>query len=253
MLDHPEDGGDGRQRFDGESGLGFKAAQVEEAPARDVEERAHVEFAQQGHRQVDVHGRRFEQLLAERAAELLDVAVERPACLAEGAAREREAVAVDARRGETDKRITSSDACAREDAVGLDEPRAGPAQVERAAGTRAPQHLRDACRLAAGNGDARAACALPQADGDLGQERLVHLLYEHAIDHRDRLRAHTDDVVGVHGDAVDAGRVELAQSLGNQRLRTDGVGGQCERLRPARIDDGGVVPESEKGVGPLRE
>ena len=253
VLDHAEDGGDGRQRFDGESGLGFEAAQVEEAPARDVEERAHIEFAQQGHGQVDVHGRRFEQLLAERASELLDVAAELPARLAEGAARERKAVAVDARRGETDERITGSDAYAREDAVALDEPSAGTPEVERAAGARAPQHLGDTRGLAARDRDASASRALAQAHRDLRQERLVHLLYEHAIDHRDRLRAHADDVVGVHGDAVDASRVELAQSLGDQRLRTDGVGGQCERLRPARIDDRGVVPESEKGVGPLRE
>ena len=58
-LDHPENGRHGRQPFDHEARFGFEAAQVEEAAAGDVEERPHVESAQQGHGQVDVHGGRL--------------------------------------------------------------------------------------------------------------------------------------------------------------------------------------------------
>ena len=136
---------------------------------------------------------------------------------------------------------------------GATSPAQVPPRSKARPGDGAAQHLRDARRLPAGDRDARPPRALAQTGGDLRQEGLVHLLHEHAVDHRDRLRAHADDVVRVHGDAVDAGRVELAQRLGDERLRADRVGGEGKRLRPARIDDGGVVPESEERPRPPGE
>ena len=62
----------------------------------------------------------------------------------------------------------------------------------------------------------------------------VGLLDGEVVDHRDRLGADADEVVDVHRDAVDADRLEPAGLLGDDDLRADAVGCDCD---PERVTD----------------
>ena len=69
---------------------------------------------------------------------------------------------------------------------------------------------------------ARRRAARPDRSADVG----VGAIGRDVVEHRQRLGADADDVVGVHRDAVDADRVEAAELLGDEKLRPDAVGGE---------------------------
>src|SRR5207247_5807756 len=65
----------------------------------------------------------------------------------------------------------------------------------------------------------------PEASADLGAHVRVRLAAEDEVEERDRLRPDADQIVDVHGDAVDADRVEPAEALGDDHLGPHAVGG----------------------------
>ena len=66
----------------------------------------------------------------------------------------------------------------------------------------------------------------PEPLADLPERLGVGLLHRHVVEQGDRLRAHADHVVGVHGHEVDAHRVEAPQLLADDHLRAHAVAGQ---------------------------
>ena len=113
----------------------------------------------------------------------------------------------------------------------------------------AANQLGQLCQLAAGDLHAGLLGARLEALGDLPQHVGVGLLDRDVVEHRDRLRADADHVVHVHRDAIDADRVEAAELLGDDDLRTDAVGGQRDAEPLVDAQDVGVVARAEYGAG----
>ena len=132
---------------------------------------------------LDVDHRRLEEQVAHRLPVELLVQV------GEHAARERQAVRVDAARGDADDRVARLDPVAGHDRVEVDEADAEAHEVE-AVRRRMPAHdLGQHGELAARDLDAGQLGAGAQADADLLQHLRVRLLDGDVVEQRDRVRA----------------------------------------------------------------
>ena len=70
------------------------------------------------------------------------------------------------------------------------------------------------------------------------------MLYRDVIDQRDRPGPHTDQVVDVHRDAIDADRVVAFHHIGNNHFGTDAIG-RNRQPDAANIDDVGKVADRQ--------
>ena len=104
--------------------------------------------------------------------------------------------------------------------------------------------------LAAGDLDPRELGTAREPDAELRADLGVRPLGEDEVEHRDRLRADADHVVGVHRHAVDADRVVAAEALGDDHLGAHGVGGQRQAGAIVEPQHAGVV--ARQGDDPRR-
>ncbi len=172
---------------------------------------------------------RLEQLLAEGAAELVDVPVEGPAGARDDPAHEAVAVAVQAAAREGDHDVTVGDPLRAEHVGILDDAGGGAGDVvlvglEQARGARRSRRRRGRRRPPRTRGDA--------AD-DRGDALGHDLAGGDVVGHEERLGAADDDVVDDHADEVEADGVVLVEGLGDGDLGADAVG--------ARGEDGRVI------------
>ena len=80
----------------------------------------------------------------------------------------------------------------------------------------------------------------------------IGLLDGQVVEHRDRLRTDADEVVDVHGDAVDAHRLEAIGLLGDDDLRAHAVGGDRDPEVGRHAQHGRVVTAGhDRGAGPI--
>ena len=108
-------------------------------------------------------------------------------------------------------------------------------------GRMAADQLRQHRDLAAGDLHPGQLGAALESLGDRLHRLRVRLLDRQVVEHRDRLGADADDVVDVHGDAVDADRVEPPGRLGDQQLRADAVGADRDPEVRRHLEHGGEV------------
>ncbi len=110
----------------------------------------------------------------------------------------------------------------------------------------AADQLGDHGQLAARDLHARVLGAGLEAHADRLQQRRVGLLDGHVVQHGDRVGAHADHVVHVHGDAVDADRVVAAHLLGHDELGAHAVGGQRQPGVAGQPQHVGVVARAQQ-------
>ena len=182
--------------------------------------------AQQLAHRADVDHGRLEQGVADRAAAQLGgglVEVRR------ALAGERVAVGVHPARGQADHRVAGRGGGAREI---TESSSTSPTQVATRSmprGGRMPaDQLGDHRQLAARDLHARGLRAGLQPTAHRREYVVARLLDGDVVQQGDRVRAHADHVVHVHGDAVDAHCVEAAELLGHDQLGADAVRRQGE-------------------------
>ena len=106
--------------------------------------------------------------------------------------------------------------------------------------------------LAAGDLDARGLRADLQPEGDARERLGVGLLDGQVVEHRDRLGADADEVVDVHGDAVDAHRLQAIGLLGDDDLRAHAVGRHRDaEVRRHAQHRGVVAAGQDRRAGPV--
>ena len=98
--------------------------------------------------------------------------------------------------------------------------------------------------FAARDSDSRSEGTCPQALREFSKEHWVRFLHGDVIDHRQRLSTDTQDIVDVHGNAVDANGVVLADHLRHEELRADTIGRDCD-ADVANLDHVGEETEGE--------
>lgn len=233
LLDPVEDLG-GLDRVVDDKTVFAQAFEVQEAAAGHVAHAVHRALGGDlQHFAVDPG--RGEELGTKRlfALQLLIVA----AVLLDNPAGEREAVAVDAGRGDPDDFVPGPDLFARDDLLLVLDTKAGAGKVEtvdKAAERRG---------LAAHDVDVRLLCALVQALPDLGHFIDGEFVGRNVVHERDRLHVHDIEVVHVHRNAVDADRCPVFLLVGNEHLGAHAVRGQGEGER-AEVDEAGEMADT---------
>jgi len=124
---------------------------------------------------------------------------------------------------------------------------AGARQVKAPPRARARDQLADLGDLAARDGDVGLPGPLVKALPDLLQEAGVGLLDGDVVEHAQRLGPHAQDVVDVHGHAIDADGVVLVQHLGDEQLGSDAVGGKGQAEAVPEVQHAGKVAEVQGG------
>ena len=213
---------------------------------------ADAEALDQVEAQARVQARGLEELLAEGAAELGHVGLQRGADAGDDGAHQRVAVGVQARGGHGDNDVAVGHALGAQQLGGIHDAGRGARDV-------VVVGFHDAGvlgSLAADEGRAR-GLAGPRDAGDDGGDALGdHVPAGDVVGHEDRARADHDDVVDDHADQVLADRVVHVHGLRDRDLRAHAVrGGREQRLLHAqqsrrvnhagesagRAQDGGVV------------
>ena len=156
---------------------------------------------------------------------------------------QRQAVGVHARRRQPDQRVARGAGAAVDDGVERDraERRARPGRSRRATGGRgSPRAAGRPRRRGSRRRRPRAPARRPSASSasSSGSARLDG----EVVEQRQRLGPDADQVVDVHGHAVDPDRVEAPRLLGDDHLGADAVGGQRDAEVGSDPDDAGVVP-----------
>ena len=108
----------------------------------------------------------------------------------------------------------------------------------------AADHVLELRGLAARDRDAGCLRAGAQANGNGIENVRLDLLDGDVVHHRHGPCAHADDVVDVHGDAIDADGIVLAQHGCDHRLGADAVGGDRDALA-GDVDDIGEIADVE--------
>src|SRR6266536_1880573 len=213
---------------------------IEQTVARDVEQRLHAaDLFQDLHRLADVDRGRAQQFLAERGLQLVEFLVdpETPG-LEQRAPRQRISVAVEAVAFHADHDVAGRDSLAVDDLVEIDPAQRHADEIE------AADHVSQLRDLAARDRDLRQLGAPAQAGPDGVEHGGVGLFDRDVIDQRQRLCADADQIVDVHGDAIDADRVVFPHQVGDDRLRADAVGAQ-RHADAVDLDDVGVITDRQ--------
>ena len=183
-----------------------------------------------------------EQLLADAAAPELGRGLGK---VGQGAASQRQPVRVDAARGDADDRVAGLDRGTGDDPVERDDPGARADEVEAPRRGVAAHELGELRELAAGNLDAGRLGAGAQPLGDRGEHLGLGCLDGDVVEQGDRLGPDADQVVRVHGDAVDPDGVVALEGLGDDDLGADAVGGEREAGGLAQCEHARVVAGGE--------
>ena len=134
---------------------------------------------------------------------------------------QREAVRVQARRGEAENDVARPTSLRGRSSLALDGADREAGEVEVAALIE-PRHLGG---LAADQGGAGDPAALGDAGDELDRVSRLELAGGEIVEEEQRLGALDDEIVDAHGDEVDADRVEDAGVDGDLQLGADAVGG----------------------------
>jgi hypothetical protein len=191
--------------LDVESGRQHTAEIALDPPARDVREG--VGRVAQAPHVVEVEPRRREQVGTVVILEL------------EHAPDEREAVCMDAGRGEPHDEVALDDRRGVDQAVTLDDPDTGRSEVELVG----PVHVRQLGRLAADERDARHTADFRSALDELGDLVEIDARGGDVVEDEERVRAGGDHVVDAVGGHVGAARSQRAARPGDDRLGPDRV------------------------------
>ena len=87
---------------------------------------------------------------------------------------------------------------------------------------------------------------IQEAFADLIEQPVAGNLHRDVVRHRDRLRANAENVIGVHGYAVDPYRVVAVHHLRHDRLCSDAIRRDCQSLLSAHVEDTGEMTKVEK-------
>ena len=214
-----------------------------ETAAGDVAERGDLALGgeRQAVQRVDLG--RLEEFLAEGAAELFHVAVERQASLVkQDVAGQRVAVGVQSRRTHGDEHVAIADLVRAEEAISLDDAhgRGGNVVLFR---------VHDAGVLRGLAAEQSAACldaAFGNALDDLGDLLRNDLAHRNVVLEEQRLGAADHEVIDAHGDQVDADGVVLVHRLGDGELRAHAVRTSSENglLVLAQLEQTGKTAEA---------
>ena len=207
----------------------------------------------------DVDAGRSEKLLPDRGAKLLHIGIEVEA-RKQDATGQREAVRVNA------PRLDAHDDVPRLHRGSIDEPLVGdhahghPDEVESLTRLRAAQKIRNLRHLPPDDADACLLRTLCKTGPDGREDVRIRRLDRDVIEHRERRRSDTEQVVHVHGDAVDPDGVVPTGELRDEQLGADPVGreGQAERTDPDHARemadrDLGRGAEGERGCDLVEE
>ena len=145
--------------------------------------------------------------------------------------------------------VAGAHAAAVEDAVERHGSDGGRHEVEAAAPGLPANHLADLCQLATGTAHARELAASSDPFAERPEQLCIDLLDGEVVDKGDGSGANAQNVVDVHGDAIDADGVVAAGGLRHQKLGADPVGrdGDSEVLRH-RHDVGEVADVENRTV-----
>ena len=175
---------------------------------------------QEAQHRSDVDARRPQELDAEGHTQARRHRLEREArALEEHGARERVAVAMQARRRQPNQHVAGTDAPAVDHAPALHHTEGEAGDVVLAA----PVEGRQLGGLAADE----AAAGEPTAAGDAAHERRAATDVERAgrevVEEEERLGADGEEIVDAHRDEIDANRVVTIEGEGDAQLRADAV------------------------------
>ena len=166
-------------------------------------------------------------------------------------AHEREAVRLQAARGQRQQHVPGAQSRAVEHRVALDDAdhEAGEVEVAR------PVEVGHVGGLAAEQRDAVLAAGGPDALDDLDAPRLRQVGRRQVVEEEERLGADGDHVVHVVVHDIAAGGLEAAQGGLQQHLRADAVGGGDEyRVAEAvaQVEEAGEAAEAAEHLGARR-
>src|SRR5262245_18980710 len=246
-LDQSEDRRRLRPAFDVEPDGARRANQVEETIAGDVSERmdgqAGVENRQHG---LDVDSRRSEKLVGQRTAQLGHACVERqPTLLEQRAAGQGETVRVQPGALESEQEISGLDVGAGQHTIERNGTDRGADQVETVSRTDAANHLPYLRELPAGAAHPGQLTADGDAPAEWTEQTRIGFLDRDVVDQGGGPGTNAEDVVDVHGDAVDAHTVVAARGLRDEKLRPDAVRGDGDAERLAHRNHVGEVSNIE--------
>ena len=148
----------------------------------------------------------------------------------EGAARQREPIAVDAVAFNADHRVAFAHVFPDNDPIERHVPDRGAGEIE------SMDHVLELGGLSARDRNARHLRAGAEPDGNRIQDFRLNPFDGDVIHHGNRSGAYADDVIDVHRDAIDSHGVVFSQHGCDHGLRADAVGGDRNALA-ADVDD----------------
>ena len=198
----------------------------EQAAAGDVREPLDRARLDRGEQRANIDSSRGHQRLDQQHVLIEQCrAIELPALVGGQAANQREAVGMDARRGQAQDHVAVADGRAGQHLVALDRADAEPRQIIIARGI----HARHLGRLAADQG----ASGDTAPFGDRGDHALRHIAFQLGgrvvIQEKQRLGALHHEVVGAHGDQIDADAVMAVMLDRELQLGADAVIGRDQQ------------------------
>jgi len=193
-----------------------------QAATGDVRDRLDRQRVNQRAHALDVNAGRLEQRVHECVS--VERRIRRVAGLGEYSADECEAVGVWSAGCESDKHVARHDVSAIDDRIVLDHADAESGQIVVGVGVH-PRHFRG---LAADEGHAGELAAARDALENLQCHTLVELSGGVVVEKVQRLGALHDDVVGAHGDQIDADATVSIAIDGESQLGADAVGARDE-------------------------
>ena len=195
---------------------------LDETATRNVRHALHGDGFHQLEQRLHVDARGRHQGVGERAA--VEVGGEVRLCALDDLAHEREAVRVDAARGETQHHVARGDRAAVDDLALFDRAHRETGQVVFAVGV----HARHFGRFTADQRAARQLAALCDALHDRGRRIDVQLAAGEVVEEEQRLGALHENVVHAHRDEILADRVVFVQMKRETQLGAHAVGARDE-------------------------
>ena len=161
-------------------------------------------------------------------------------------ASERVAVRVETRAFETQQHVARSRCAPVDDSIERDCPDGCADQIDGTPGPRTPKHLPHLCQLTTRT-RYPGELAAPREALTEGVEPIGRCVLEGDVVHEgDRARADAEDVVHVHGNAIDTDRLQATHGLRDQELSPDPVGRDGDPGVRSNGNDVGEVADVER-------
>ena len=256
FLKNGEDRRRRRERIDHERDPGRDAAQVQEPVAGNVHQGLDVDVLFRFEERQDflrVDMRRLEQCFTQGPAEFGKRFFIQGPVLSDRLSCQGETVAVHPVAFNADDHVARANTFPHDDPVQIHDPDGRPRQIEPFSlfAHFTLDDVLDLSNFPTGDGDAGAKGSLGQSLCQFPQADRIERLHRNIVHHGQRGRPDAEQIIHVHGDAIDADGVVFPHPLGNQDLGPHAIRSHGDSLVVADLDHVGEQPEVQTDTAGL--